>query len=111
VDSNGHIDFVLAASNLRARNYGIKEADRQKTKGIAGMKEPDIHNNSTLIILLPIGRIIPAIATTTAMITGLVGMELYKIVQKLHIDSYRLVFLCVHFVLQSLRKISPETPS
>ena len=35
-DTNGHIDFIHACSNLRARNYKINECDRQKTKMIAG---------------------------------------------------------------------------
>lgn len=60
-DDNFHIDFIHATAQMRARNYKITECDRGKTKMIAG-------------------KIIPAIATTTAMITGAVGVEIYKFV-------------------------------
>lgn len=61
-DTNFHIDFIHAVSCLRARNYKITECDMHKTKMIAG-------------------KIIPAIATTTAMVTGAVSIEIYKFVQ------------------------------
>ena len=69
-DTNHHIDFITAASNLRAVNYGISPADRLKTKQVAG-------------------KIIPAIATTTSLAVGLVCLELYKIIdEKKNIEKY-----------------------
>eukprot|EP00076_Gallus_gallus_P040083 XP_025005621.1 ubiquitin-like modifier-activating enzyme 6 isoform X2 [Gallus gallus] len=73
-DSNGHIDFITAASNLRAKMYNIEPADRFKTKRIAG-------------------KIIPAIATATAAVSGLVALELIKVVGGYPVDAYKNCFL------------------
>ncbi|XP_062430412.1 ubiquitin-like modifier-activating enzyme 6 isoform X2 [Rhea pennata] len=73
-DSNGHIDFITAASNLRAKMYNIEPADRFKTKRIAG-------------------KIIPAIATATAAVSGLVALELIKVVGGYAADAYKNCFL------------------
>lgn len=60
-DLNFHIDFLTVATNLRSWNYDIKSSPRHKVKVTAG-------------------RIIPALATTTAMVCGLVDIEFCKLV-------------------------------
>uniref|UniRef100_A0A2D4PFM7 Ubiquitin-activating enzyme E1 C-terminal domain-containing protein n=2 Tax=Micrurus surinamensis TaxID=129470 RepID=A0A2D4PFM7_MICSU len=72
-DSNGHIDFITAASNLRAKMYNIEPADRLKTKRIAG-------------------KIIPAIGTSTAAVSGLVALELIKVVGVCPFQAYKNCF-------------------
>lgn len=72
-DSNFHMDAITSLANMRARNYEIMEVDKLKAKFIAG-------------------RIIPAIATTTALATGFVCLELYKVVQHKKVEDYRNAF-------------------
>lgn len=60
-DLNYHIDFLTCSTNLRAWNYDIKASPRHTVKVTAG-------------------RIIPALATTTAMVCGLVDIEFCKLI-------------------------------
>jgi ubiquitin-activating enzyme E1 len=74
-DSNYHIDFVHNFSNLRAENYKIITVDRLETKKVAG-------------------KIIPAIATTTALVSGLVALEFIKVLKnKTKIENYKNYFV------------------
>lgn len=70
-DDDNHIDMTAGFANMRARNYRIPEVDDLKVKFI-------------------VGKIIPNIVTSTAMITGLVCLELYKVLDGGHkVEDYR----------------------
>jgi len=91
-DKNHHIDFITAATNLRCWNYDIKQTNHQKCRMIAG-------------------KIIPAIATTTAMITGFVQLEIYKYLSHAPLTAHRAATVnlatntyCVELLPDPLRK-------
>ncbi|KAL5720963.1 E1 ubiquitin-activating enzyme [Ranunculus cassubicifolius] len=88
-DTNYHMDLIAGLANMRARNYSIPEVDKLKAKFIAG-------------------RIIPAIATSTAMATGLVCLELYKVVDGGHkVEDYRNTFANLALPLFSMAEPVP----
>lgn len=84
-DTNHHIDYITCTSNLRAINYKIDPSDKYNTKLIAG-------------------KIIPAISTTTSIVSGLVTIEIIKhILGKKTIEEYKNTFinLALGLTLQS----------
>ncbi|RWV88412.1 hypothetical protein BHE74_00039323, partial [Ensete ventricosum] len=88
-DTNYHMDLIAGLANMRARNYSIPEVDKLKAKFIAG-------------------RIIPAIATATAMATGLVCLELYKVLAGGHkVEDYRNTFANLALPLFSMAEPVP----
>ncbi|PNY08188.1 ubiquitin-activating enzyme E1 1-like protein [Trifolium pratense] len=88
-DTNYHMDVIAGLANMRARNYSIPEVDKLKAKFIAG-------------------RIIPAIATSTAMATGLVCLELYKVLDGGHkVEDYRNTFANLALPLFSMAEPVP----
>ena len=76
-DENGHIDFIHAGANLRARNYNIDECERDITKKIAG-------------------KIIPTVLTTTAAIAGFASMQLYTLQQTHEKKFFRNSFMTLN---------------
>jgi len=88
-DNNYHIDLIHSASNLRASQYKIQTVDRLQSKLIAG-------------------KIIPAIVTTTASITGLVCLDFYKLLQSKPITAYRNSF--VNLALPVFQQSEPLPP-
>ena len=91
-DVDEHMLFVTACSNLRAMNYSIPTEDTHQSRAIAG-------------------RIIPAIATTTALVTGLICLELYKIIgtprKPLTIEAYKNAFCNLAIPFMTLSEPTP----
>ncbi|XP_048053522.1 ubiquitin-like modifier-activating enzyme 6 [Megalobrama amblycephala] len=87
-DSNGHMDFVASASALRAQMYAIEAADRLQTKRIAG-------------------KIIPAIATSTAAVAGLVSMEMIKVVGGYGFELFKNCFFNLAIPVMVLTETAP----
>ena len=76
-DTNYHIKFIQSCSNLRALNYGISPISFEETKSIAG-------------------KIIPAVVTTTSLVSGLITVELLKYYlykNESELDNYRSTFV------------------
>ena len=73
-ESNGHVAFVTAASNLRAMAYGIPPADAMETRRVAG-------------------RIVPAMITTTGLVSALSCLELVKLLKGLPLTMHRNAFV------------------
>jgi len=74
-DTNHHISCINSMSNCRASNYNITPISDYEAKGIAG-------------------NIIPAVATTTSTIVGLIAIELLKYVNGCNkLENYRSWFI------------------
>jgi actin-related protein len=73
-DNNFHIDFMATMGNCRAESYKLEAMDWIQVK-------------------LKAGRIVPAMATTTAAIAGLQALELVKLLRGVTKEQHRNVFL------------------
>jgi ubiquitin-activating enzyme E1 len=73
-DTNYHIMWINATSNIRALNYSIEPVDFYTTKGIAG-------------------KIIPAVATTTSIVAGLITIEMMKYLYCNQINNFKSTFV------------------
>lgn len=69
-DENFHVDFIYSMANLRASNYKLDPMDWITTK-------------------IKAGKIIPALATTTAAVAGLQTIELIKIIKQAKLTEFR----------------------
>ncbi|XP_059653749.1 SUMO-activating enzyme subunit 2 isoform X1 [Cornus florida] len=77
-DKDDHlaVEFVAAAANIRASSFGIPLHSLFEAKGIAG-------------------NIVHAVATTNAVIAGLIVIEAIKVLQQ-DINSYRMTYCLEH---------------
>jgi hypothetical protein len=73
-DDNFHVDFIHAMTNVRATNYKLDEMDWINVK-------------------IKAGKIIPALATTTAAIAALQTIEVIRYLKESKIEDYKWTFL------------------
>lgn len=76
------VEFVTAAANIRASSFGIPLHSLFETKGIAG-------------------NIVHAVATTNAIIAGLIVIEAIKVLKN-DVKNYRWVMFLPHLLWQLL---------
>lgn len=69
-ERNFHLEFVVAAANLRAQNYGIPLSDKLQARLVGG-------------------RAVPSIVTATAVVGGLMCLELYKVLLEKPLNCYK----------------------
>ena len=87
-DDNFHIDFIYAMANVRASNYKLEDMD-------------------WLTVKLKAGRIVPALATTTACIAALQTIEMVKYLKQVKLEQHRNAFL--NLAVPSLMMSEPGT--
>ena len=73
-DNELHIEWIYSVANIRANNYNIKNEEKYVVEGI-------------------VKKIIPAISTTTSIISGLSMLELLKYLLNLKLEDYKSSFI------------------
>jgi len=69
-DENFHVDFIQAMTNVRASNYKLDEMD-------------------WITVKIKAGKIIPALATTTAAIAALQTIEIIRFLKDSKLEEYK----------------------
>lgn len=88
-DENFQIDLIYSMANIRASNYSLAEMD-------------------WITVKIKAGRIVPALATTTAAIAGLQTIEMLKILKGIGLEKQKNSFL--NLAVPSLMMGEPGAP-
>ena len=87
-DQNFHIDFIYSLANCRATNYKLEPMEWMTVK-------------------IKAGRIIPALATTTAAVAGLQTIELCKLIRNCKVEDMKNAFLSLAVPIMALSEPGP----
>jgi len=88
-DESFQIDLIYSMANIRASNYSLAEMD-------------------WITVKIKAGRIVPALATTTAAIAGLQTIEMLKILKGIGLEKQKNSFL--NLAVPSLMMGEPGAP-